>query len=199
MPGPQPGYDRLQEVLEDVAAGRLLVEEAIVEVDRLRPATASLPTIVATTRGQARSMTLPLIVLLFAGSIGAVGGFFAWRTLHFELTGRTVEGKVVRMVHGGGSGNHSKPVVAYSVDGQDYEVTGLISSSPPAWRVGDRAVVHYDPADPSVAQVSGFIERWLFPVIFGGLGTVVGGIGLMLLGATRRDPSDEPMTSLRIG
>lgn len=199
MTRPAPDGDSLRKLLEDVAAGRILVEEAMTEVGRLRPSSSSPPSILITARRNSISTTVPLIVLLFAGGIGSVGGFFLWRTLHFEILGRTTEGKVIRMMHGGGSGNHSKPVVAYSVDGKDYEVTGLISSSPPAWSIGDTAVVHYDPADPSAAQVSGFIERWLFPLIFGGLGAVVGCIGLGLLFATSRGRSNSSIPSLTIG
>lgn len=82
------------------------------------------------------------------------------------------------MVHGGGSGNHTKPVVEYVVDGRRYEITGIISSSPSAYSVRDKAVVHYIPDDPADAQVSSFVERWLFLLIFGGLGVTLGCVAL---------------------
>lgn len=170
--------EQLRHVLEEVAAGRMLVEEAIAELDHVRPRSAPLQSIVLSTPRYRGSRFVSLSILLFAAMIGSIGGFFGWRTLRFELYGRTTDGKVIRMVHGGGAGNHMKPVVAYAVDGKQYEVTGIISSSPPAFSVGDKAVVHYNPEDPSDAQVSGFIERWLFLVIFGGIGAVLGCIGV---------------------
>jgi len=180
-----PDNEALRHLLEDVAAGRIVVDEAVDELERIQAQASPPSSIVLNAPRRRRWSTAMVFIMLFAVTIGGVGGFFGWRTLRFELIGRTTEGRVIHMVHGGGSGNHMKPVVAYSVDGKDYEITGFISSSPPAWNIGEKAVVYYNPADPSDAQISGFIERWLFPLIFGSLGAVVGFVGLAILAAAR--------------
>jgi hypothetical protein len=186
---------QLREVLEELTAGRLLTDEAFDRVKNLQD--AAVADAAADASGYSTRRTIPktpgggivagLIMLIFGGILGCVGGFFAYKSIRFELYGKQVEGQVIRMVHGGGKGNGSKPVVAYKVDGKPFEVEGSISSSPPTYKQGDRAIVYYTPADPSDAQIAGFVERWLFPTVFGGIGSIVSIVGLtMFLGGLLR-------------
>ncbi len=175
--------DKLRSVLQELASGRLLVDEALVQVKRLRPAAdvGFASSVVRKKQSKSGLMIAGLILTLIGGIFAAVGGAFGYKTLRFEQMGHKVEGEVVRMQHGGGKSKGSKPVVAYVVSGKQYETVGTISSSPPAWKVGEKATVYYNPDDPTDAQISGFVERWLFPVIFGGIGGVVASVGLVLL------------------
>lgn len=186
---------QLREVLEELSAGRLLTDEAFDRVKSLQDAAvadASADTWGSSTRPPTPKtpgggIVAGLIMLLVGGILGCVGGFFASKSIRFELYGKQVEGQVIRMVHGGGKGKGSKPVVAYKVDGKPLEVEGSISSSPPAYKQGDRAIVYYNPADPSDAQIGGFVERWLFPTVFGGIGSIVSIVGMtMFLGGLLR-------------
>lgn len=53
--------------------------------------------------------------------------------------------------------------VEYTVDGQTYSIRNqkFISN----YYTGDTIEVIYDPADPSIAQVNIFSERWIDPII----------------------------------
>lgn len=81
-----------------------------------------------------------------------------------------IEGRVVQMKHSGGKGG-LLPVVEYTVDGKSFEVQG-ISSKPPAYSVGDLAMVRYRTKNPADAVINSFLQRWLLPVIFTGLGAI---------------------------
>ena len=81
-----------------------------------------------------------------------------------------IEGRVVQMKMSDGKGGLF-PVVAYTVDGKVFEVQG-ISTKPPAYSVGDPAMVRYRTDNPADAVLNTFIQRWLLPVIFTGLGAI---------------------------
>jgi hypothetical protein len=196
---------QLREVLEDLSAGRLLTGEAFDQVKKLQG--AAVAEAVVDTSGSFTRRTIAktpgggivagLMMLIFGGIFGCVGGFFAFESVRFELHGKQVEGQVIRMVHGGGNGNGSRPVVAYKVDGKPFEVEGSISSSPPAYKQGDKAIVYYIPADPSDAQIAGFVERWLFPAVFGGIGSLVSIVGMTMFfgGLLRKLFGSPPSTA----
>lgn len=186
---------QLREVLEELSAGRLLTDQAFDQVKHLQD--AAVADAATGTWSSSTRHTIPktpgggivagLIMLIFGGILSCVGGFLGYKSICFELYGKQVEGQVIRMVHGGGKGKGSKPVVAYKVDGKPFEVEGSISSSPPTYKQGDRAIVYYTPADPSDAQIAGFVERWLFPTVFGGIGSIVSLVGMtMFLGGLLR-------------
>ena len=123
-------------------------------------------------------MTVGLTLFGIGGVFVMIGlGLATWSV--FSATGKTpTEGTVVRMERGG---KGSKPVVKYEVDGQDYEVRGLLTTSPPAHSVGDKVAVLYQPQTPSEAVIDTFINRWLFPTIFGGIGAIFALIGAGML------------------
>lgn len=111
--------------------------------------------------------------------LGLLGGAaFAW--LHGARVDQLArsEGEVMRIVDG-------RPVVAFSLaDGAVQEASGNVSSSPPAYEVGERVVVFYDPANPLEIVLDSFFERYFIATVLGGLGlafTVLGG-GIVFLG-----------------
>jgi hypothetical protein len=106
----------------------------------------------------------------------AVGvGIGAW-AYHFGAEANQAEGVVIRMVSSGRKGG-SSPVVRYEVDGQSYELQSTVSSSPPAYSVGEKVTVLYHPDNPGGGQIDSFIDRWLFPLVFGGMGFIFAAIG----------------------
>lgn len=190
----------LREVLEELSAGRLLPDEAFDHVKKLQDAAVAdasgLFTPRTITKQRGGGLVAGLVMLLVGGVFGCIGGFHALKSIRFELHGEQVEGQVVRMVHGGGKGKGSRPVVAYKVDGKPFEIEGSISSNPPAYKQGDRATVYYTPADPSDAQIGGFVERWLFPTVFGGLGSMVSIVGMaMFFGGLLRRRFSSPLST----
>lgn len=58
--------------------------------------------------------------------------------------------------------------------GKRFTFNSSISSSPPAYAVGDKVTMLYHPANPRSAQINTFHDRWMFPLIFTfvGLGAV---------------------------
>jgi hypothetical protein len=74
------------------------------------------------------------------------------------------------------------PIVRFTTaDGRTVQfVSSSSSSSPPD--LGDTVDVLYDPDDPRGAQLSGFFDLWLFPLVFGGVGIAFTAVGLFAPG-----------------
>jgi hypothetical protein len=64
------------------------------------------------------------------------------------------------------------PVVRFTTaEGRTVEfVSSSGASSRVSRSVGDRVEVLYDPDDPKDAQLSGFFDLWLFPIVFAAVG-----------------------------
>lgn len=74
------------------------------------------------------------------------------------------DGTVVRL-RAGDSGGYL-PVVVFEVSGKGpVEIEGTIISEPPAYQVGERVVVYYDPAAPRDAMIDGGSELYFIPVV----------------------------------
>lgn len=185
-PSPPSGDAELRKILDDVAAGRLTVDQALWQIKNLMPpasqvrAVASLlgPALRQRTRTRGGAWIAGFILLLVGSIFTAAGTAVSWRSLQLLQGGQKADGVVVSMRHDGDS---SKPVVKYSVDGKEYEVVGTISTKPPSLHVGEQVQVVYRPGDPTYAVIDSFVERWLFPLIFGGIGLLLGSIGLLIL------------------
>jgi len=71
-----------------------------------------------------------------------------------------------------GRGGSTVPEVEYQVNGVVYLIHGMISTSPPAYSIGEKVMVYYSPDHPGDGVIGSFIELWLMPVVFGGIGSV---------------------------
>jgi hypothetical protein len=107
---------------------------------------------------------------------------------------RTV-GTVVDLDYASGSrrssGGYSRvayPHVTYvnEADRREYTFRDDVGSNPPAYAVGERVSVLYDPDRPGDARIDSWANRFLGASICGGLGVVFGTIGALLLIAARR-------------
>lgn len=188
MPSPFRG---LSDIQADVTAGRMTQEQAIAEINS-RGAAGTL----RTPRKGARvvAITLGLIGFLFL-CIG--GGFGVYSHLKAQDAER-VEGAVVKLERTGGKGS-TRPVVHFQVNGQSFGISGTVSSSPPAYQVGEKVTVLYKRDNPGDAQIDSFVERWLFPVIFGGIGLLLFVIAVVLglaMRPRRKALSDEELALL---
>lgn len=114
-----------------------------------------------------------LILLVVGGVLWSVGARFRSGALH-------TPGTVVRMAtHQDSEGGHGHlPVVQYRVDTQTYEVQGTVSSSPPAYHVGDSVTILYRPEKPADGRIDSLLEQGFLPMLFGGLGGVFFLIGV---------------------
>ena len=83
----------------------------------------------------------------------------------------TVEGRVVREEQVEGP----VAVFAYEIDGKGY--TGRQHHAVVRHRVGEVVPVAYQAADPGVAAIDSFFDRWFIPALFAGVGTIFAGLG----------------------
>jgi hypothetical protein len=111
--------------------------------------------------------------------IGLGIGVSSWNKFSSAL--RT-EGTVVAFARGKDwAAHHAYPVVRYRVRGKDYEVRGHVSTSPPAYSLGDVVSVLYRPDRPDDELIDSFSERWLLPLVFSGGGLFFVSLSLVLL------------------
>ena len=182
---PPPDEALLRNLLERVARGEVSVEAALPQVKLLTQQSlqmsgaASLQAFSnllrpAMQRQAAAGTWIAGGILALIGTIFfLVGVGIGWRSIQFMDAARA-DGVVIRVANG-------KPTVRYAVQNQDYEVIGSVSSKPPSFAVGEKVTVLYKPEKPADAQIDGFVERWLFLTIFGGIGFILGLIGWSLL------------------
>lgn len=102
------------------------------------------------------------------------------RTQRFVRNCVETVGEVIRLESSsGGDGLITyAPVFLFAVaDGSTYTVASDVSSCPAGFKVGDRAKLQYDPANPEDARIETFFQTWGGAVISGAVG-----IGFLVLG-----------------
>ncbi|WP_461141403.1 DUF3592 domain-containing protein [Spirosoma pomorum] len=150
-----PSLASIQFLLSQVATRTSTVDDAI---QQLFPTSLPEP-----TRGRSSVATR----FLFSAFLLAViyfslqQGSQSYRLL---VNGQSTNGLVIDMVSDR-KGHTSAPVVRYSVNGTDYELTGTTYSNPPAYTVGDRVTVLYNPASPDEGAIRFFTEQWVGPLV----------------------------------
>ncbi|MBI5508352.1 MAG: DUF3592 domain-containing protein [Deltaproteobacteria bacterium] len=104
----------------------------------------------------------------------------AWNTQSFRSAASRAGGVVVA-----GDGSHEaspRPVVRFSLpNGDEVQIVGDVRSTPPAYEVGEKVDVLYDPAAPRQARIDSILEMWFIPLLLGALGLVFAAIGLAFL------------------
>jgi hypothetical protein len=79
------------------------------------------------------------------------------------------------------------PVVEFtSTDGTPRTFRDSTGSNPPSYEEGERVEVLYRADAPEDARINGFASLWLLPLIFGGIGLVIVGIGTAVAIVGRR-------------
>ncbi len=123
------------------------------------------------------------IIALVMSAVSLLFGLGAGvHTLLFLNKAVTATGTITRMdEHQGNKAQRLyTPVFTYiDPQGEEHEVISSHSSSPPAYAVGDRVPVLYDPRDPENAKIDSFISVWglaFMPALFGIINAVVFGI-----------------------
>ncbi len=130
---------------------------------------------------------------LFFGGFGmifvAVAGYFVVKDQRLAATGLRTSGEVItleRSYNDDGGRTYAPVFVFHDAKGTRHEVTSSVKSSPPAFSRGEKVEVIYDPAKPGQAIIDSFSQRYLFPLVFGGIGGAFALIGLGLAYAYRR-------------
>jgi hypothetical protein len=79
-----------------------------------------------------------------------------------------------------------KPVVRFPTSAtQTITVVGSTASSPPAYGIGEKLRVYYDPARPQRAVIDTFLERWFVVALLGGFAGLFLLIGIGFLFVVR--------------
>lgn len=125
-------------------------------------------------------------ILAGVGLVFLLATLLVSSTVRIALRGTPTSGTVIDLQRTRRSG---KPVVEFVLpDGRSQRFVGRTSSSPPAYRVGERIPVIYDPVNPADAVLDTFTEIWLLPLVFGciGGGCWMGGAIHLARGLERR-------------
>lgn len=139
----------------------------------------------------------PLASSIFHHFIGLafslIGCFLSVDLYDFMGTAQPATGEVVGMQS---SGRTSAPRVTF-VDfyGDTWEFLSSVSSSPPAYAVGDTVDVYYDPDEPTRARIRGFRELLLFPITFTVIGFAIIAWTMYLAHNPHRFPRQERQVS----
>lgn len=176
--GLQRPLEGLEQILDRVKDGSVSTEDAAEQIRRL----AAQPHIPA---------WFPRVFGFMGAIFGLFGIGFGIYSASFSFNTMKVPGTVVRMV----GTTQQSPVVEYQVAGKTLTYHSSLSSSPPAYVVGDQVTMLYHPDDPRKAQIDSFGERWLFPVVFTlvGVTSVIGSFALpSLLRRFGASPKSNP-------
>lgn len=148
-----------------------------------------------------------LLLLLGLGLL-AGAGFLASRTSAFVSSAANAEGIVVDLESStstdsdGRRSSAAHAVVEFSPAGAPARrLRSSVDSSPPAFDVGERVTVLYDPANPARARIRATFELWGGPIILGGIGGVfalIGGILLLVSHAGRRREAELRLHGRRV-
>jgi hypothetical protein len=147
-----------------------------------------------------------VLLLVLCGTLGMgtlfLGGALisAHFTQQFLRTSVTTQGKVVGLKPVSSSRHNSltyAPVFHFDVPGTHFAtVVSHISSSPPAFKVGEAVTVRYQPGHPEKAVIDSFGQLWSGDLIFGMAGAISIAIGLLILAAARRVRSQTQAASV---
>ncbi|MGK7874877.1 MAG: DUF3592 domain-containing protein [Xenococcaceae cyanobacterium] len=92
----------------------------------------------------------------------------------FVKRGAHVDGIIVEMKKGPSILSKYHPRVRFqTLEGKTIEFTPGNGSNPPMYEVNDHVPVVYNRDDPNYAVINSFIEIWLGPVIYAGLGLLL--------------------------
>jgi preprotein translocase subunit SecG len=126
------------------------------------------------------------ICLVSAFVFLALGASCYSRAVRFKKTAVEAQGSVIELKEdrSGGTDSHTVyyPIIRFADKaGQEHTLYSSAGSYPPAYEVGERVPVLYDPANPKEAKINSFTGLWLWPLILGILGGLDLLTGLFLL------------------
>lgn len=147
-------------------------------------------------RGARRWITFGLIA--FGTLFTVIGVILAGMSISFLADSERAKGTVVALKWGPGISDTSRrsrgsdepvayPVVEFtSADGTPRTFRSSTGSNPPSYDQGEQVEVLYRTGSPEDARINGFASLWLLPLIFGGIGLVLAGVGTAVAMAGRR-------------
>lgn len=141
---------------------------------------------------------LPRWTLLLPMLFIAIAGLFVWSTIDWMRHGVHVEGVVTGVERrSSGDGSTYYPSFAYDLgDGVRREGESNVGSDLFDYARGERVGIYVRPDRPGEVLVDSFIALWLFPLVFGGVGTLF--LVIMLFLTRRRTPAPAPVSASRV-
>lgn len=123
-----------------------------------------------------------------------VGGAVLHENSTFAAHAAKAQGEVTALTwhassdsqNGNTQGYYYPTVEFQAADGRRIQIISTSGSNPAAYARGETVTVLYDPVHPGHATIDSFGERWVGPIILGGLGTVFSLIGGTLLAIALR-------------
>lgn len=116
------------------------------------------------------------VVFLIVGVVFiGVAGYVGYTTKMYLQHAKTTTGKVVDLLQQ--PDRTFKPVIHYALPGTDtLEYISSVSSKPAEFEIGETVELLYSVSDTSDIKVNTFVELWLLPAIFGGMGLLFAGM-----------------------
>ncbi|MFI7008574.1 DUF3592 domain-containing protein [Streptomyces sp. NPDC050145] len=152
----------------------------------------------ARTRGAGWWITFGAIA--FGALFLVIGLIMGGVSLSYVTSAEQARGTVVSLEWSGGgssgysgksrssSGPTAHPVVEFTTrEGWATTFRSSMGSNPPAYDLGERVDVLYRADSPEDAKIDGFVSLWLLPLIFTGIGLLIGGIATTVAVVIRRN------------
>lgn len=120
------------------------------------------------------------VIFLVIGLGMLAGGVAIWYShAQFAAHASRADGVVTDLsYHSSSKGGTYYPLVQFTAaDGRVVHITGSTGSNPSSYSRGDHVTVLYDPHSPEHAELDTFTDKWLAPLILGGMGLVFSLIG----------------------
>jgi hypothetical protein len=116
------------------------------------------------------------IGLIILGSMFCIGGLWSFiDTQDFVSQAIQTEGTIIQFIKETRiNGQIYKPVFSFSDNsGINHQVKGIIASSPPIGKIGDKIVILYKSSDPNNARINDVFFLYLFPIISSSIGFII--------------------------
>lgn len=129
-------------------------------------------------------LIIGIVFPLIGALLFAIGAYLFVRTRIFLGKAQEVQGTVTQMVWSSssdGGGGYSPVYQFRTITGQMITVQDSLSSSPPMFQVGQTIDVLYDPENPQDARIKKWMNLYFTSVLLCGMGSIFGGIGIVLL------------------
>jgi hypothetical protein len=167
---------QLEDILEDLSAGRLTVAEAAEQVRRQSPQMLHRP-----VRPRPRGLGVVFLAtgVVFLGMAGLIGV----QSYQFMTNGVKTQGTVTELNLKKGV---PRPRYEYVVEGTTYSGAAVVGIKEPELKVGDEIEIEYLPDRPAESRVASWGERWNGTLALGVLGGFVTLLGLFILVLTAR-------------
>lgn len=149
-------------------------------------------------RGRGARRWVAFGMIAFGGLFLVIGLVLAGQSVSFLTDAKRAPGTVVALEwrHDSSSTSRKKrgndepaayPVVEFTpADGTARTFRSSTGSNPPSYDEGDQVEVLYRADSPDDARINGFASLWLLPLIFGGIGLLIAGIGTVVALVGRR-------------